>query len=536
MQHLIQKQVFDIVAPNLQLVRRWESRAGSILHEVITPCIERCFDEVNTNHTVFLIDRLEIDLGVLRGDTSDESIRENVEQAVRRALRNDTAIANDTKTTLAHLAKPASASATGSRKLTRQAASVDCFIHFLLHGTLPWWADPTWMDAASEWVARMTAPQLTQVVELLKKHPYTRSRLAQQFDSVFITVLLRQHQLVLTNNVAAAWQQLERMPAADTSAAAFKQLQKAYWTYWIGRCVSATDVTQTALIRALQRWSEDKPWAKEPWFGLPLGKIASHNTDVASRADGGLTLLKELLVSVSKTPSNEDVLSTAPVKGTTGHSALGEVIHDATFREDINEEEHPTNKTIHHTGLGEEVNTLVDKEKFTGSDENALYVDAAGLVMLHPFLEELFRSGNLWDAAGWTSDQAQHIAVALVSWLANGERKIPEYQMTMSKLLCGMPLEVVLDVAVVCDDALLQSGTALLEAVIAHWKALGNVSPDALREGFLQRRGKIAARDGGWLITMEKKAQDVLLARLPWGISMVRLPWCGKQAIHVDWA
>ena len=43
------------------------------------------------------------------------------------------------------------------------------------------------------------------------------------------------------------------------------------------------------------------------------------------------------------------------------------------------------------------------------------------------------------------------------------------------------------------------------------------------------------ASDGEWLLPMERKAIDILLDQLPWGIGMIPLPWM-PQMLHVEWA
>jgi len=73
-----------------------------------------------------------------------------------------------------------------------------------------------------------------------------------------------------------------------------------------------------------------------------------------------------------------------------------------------------------------------------------------------------------------------------------------------------------------------------LIAVINHWEVLKNTSADGLREAFLQRRGKLSRVDGGWLMQVEQRAIDVLLNKLPWGISIIKLPWMNEM-LFVEW-
>ena len=74
----------------------------------------------------------------------------------------------------------------------------------------------------------------------------------------------------------------------------------------------------------------------------------------------------------------------------------------------------------------------------------------------------------------------------------------------------------------------------LLQAVLSHWKALGSTTPDGLREGFLKRNGKLTHRSDGWLLQVEAKTLDILLDRLPWGFSMIRLGWM-REMLFVEW-
>jgi hypothetical protein len=74
----------------------------------------------------------------------------------------------------------------------------------------------------------------------------------------------------------------------------------------------------------------------------------------------------------------------------------------------------------------------------------------------------------------------------------------------------------------------------LLAAVIEHWGALGTASPDGLREGFLQREGKLEKRQSGWFLHIENKTLDILLDRLPWNLSLLKLPWM-EEILKVEW-
>ncbi|GAA4400475.1 hypothetical protein GCM10023187_13720 [Nibrella viscosa] len=167
--------------------------------------------------------------------------------------------------------------------------------------------------------------------------------------------------------------------------------------------------------------------------------------------------------------------------------------------------------------------------------EDALFVPMAGVVLLHPFLVTLFAEmGLLTTNRQWTGEAAAVRAVQVLAFLVTGRDHCPEYDMPLLKVLCGLPFGTVVSPDLLPTDTDRQLTTELLEAVIGHWEALGTVSPGGLREAFLQREGKLTATDTGRRLTVERKTLDILLSRLPWGVSMVKLPFM-TDLLAVDW-
>jgi hypothetical protein len=85
-------------------------------------------------------------------------------------------------------------------------------------------------------------------------------------------------------------------------------------------------------------------------------------------------------------------------------------------------------------------------------------------------------------------------------------------------------------------DALRAEATDLLESVVLHWTILKKTSVGGLREGFLQRSGRLRrAENHSWLLDVERQGHDVLLNYLPWSYGMIRLPWMERKLI-TQWA
>lgn len=168
------------------------------------------------------------------------------------------------------------------------------------------------------------------------------------------------------------------------------------------------------------------------------------------------------------------------------------------------------------------------------NEGDVFYIQAAGIILLHPFLNRLFEKLGLCEKGEFIDEASHQRAVCLIHYLATGEVHTPEYQLVLPKFLCGMPLNVPLDHFIEINEAEKTESENLIQAAIEHWGALGNTSPDGLRETFLLRDGKLEKRQTTWHLTVERKPWDILLDRLPWGKNMVKLPWI-DELLQIDW-
>lgn len=161
-----------------------------------------------------------------------------------------------------------------------------------------------------------------------------------------------------------------------------------------------------------------------------------------------------------------------------------------------------------------------------------IHIENAGLVLLHPFLPRFFEA---LDIVAEDKLLQPERALCLLHFLTTGRLIAPEYDLVLPKILCNVPLLTPINSNVTLTATEQEEGVALLQAVIRHWEALRNTSPDGLRGTFLLRPGKVSLRDGGdWLLQVEAKSCDILLDSLPWGISMTSLPWM-ESMLWVEW-
>lgn len=154
-----------------------------------------------------------------------------------------------------------------------------------------------------------------------------------------------------------------------------------------------------------------------------------------------------------------------------------------------------------------------------------IYIENAGLVILHPFLKALFEQTNLLENENWISKESQHKAILLTQFLVNGKTKIFENQLVLNKLLCGFLVENVVNTKLVLSDFEMEKCKNLLEAVLEYWKPLQGSCIETLQETFLQRNGKLSLQNNNQELWVEEKGVDILLQQLPWGIGTIRTPW-----------
>lgn len=174
---------------------------------------------------------------------------------------------------------------------------------------------------------------------------------------------------------------------------------------------------------------------------------------------------------------------------------------------------------------------LQDKTAYPNVSVEGIPLHNAGLILLHPFLNLLFKSLGVVEENILTQPER---ALCLLHFLTTAQPQAPEYELALPKVLCNFPLEAPVDTLIELTAAEMDAANDLLEAVIQHWAALRNTSPDGLRGSFLCRPGLLSHRENGWLLQVERQSQDVLLDRLPWGISVVKLPWMGEM-MWVEW-
>lgn len=165
-----------------------------------------------------------------------------------------------------------------------------------------------------------------------------------------------------------------------------------------------------------------------------------------------------------------------------------------------------------------------------------VYVTSAGLVLLWPFYRRFFERIEVLDASGsgFVDGAASGIAVRALASLASADPAPPEFTLSLAKILAGWDPDDPIDLDAPLPPAILREGDVLLDAVLEQATALGAPDRARFRRTFLARRAALGTEHGTWILQVERREEDVLLDRLSWSWSWVKLPWM-PHPLRVTW-
>jgi len=176
---------------------------------------------------------------------------------------------------------------------------------------------------------------------------------------------------------------------------------------------------------------------------------------------------------------------------------------------------------------------IINPDDLVEPDDH-LFIQYAGLILLHPFLNSLFKNLELLQDKEFVNIKSQEKAIHLLHYAATGNMEPKEYELVVPKIICGYAIKSAIPSRVELTITERNEVDEMLESAISNWGILNNTSPDGLREGFLQRNGAVLIEMDKIKIRVEKGDIDMLLDYLPWNLSLIKLPWL-KKIVQVEW-
>ena len=161
-------------------------------------------------------------------------------------------------------------------------------------------------------------------------------------------------------------------------------------------------------------------------------------------------------------------------------------------------------------------------------------VEDAGLAFLHPFFRMLFaRLGLLTPDEDFLSMTERIRAAKVLKYLATGQCAMSDATLVLEKVVCGIPLAFHIAKGFQPSEKEQSEVENLLKSVLMYWNPFRDNSVANLREAFLLRQGSVEEAEKMWILRAKGKSVDVLLDTLPWGFEFIATKW--SLPITVEW-
>ncbi len=475
--HTINRLQFQFNCSDEDQAFNFRENFGVTFQEQITDAVDIICSAYVSKDEWLRIDKLEIDLGYFSPDSFDANFAASFKYKFEKEL-----------------AQKLSAISSTEKKVLQQRSKKELFQHFLQTGILPWWASESEIN-----IDEIAIDLITHYPEVIKQFFYhyqhkrniwlrTALQLTQKNKALIVSLI---GELKTTKELFLRWIQQLNILLKNESATALQ----------------IDDETLENII--LKQAPDIFRHIKDENFFLEIFEknIAAIFTDIKS-INKIIVENKPIFLQVYSEMFNNDVSK------------------DVLNKIDIHQNPEQGKKLLEDTIIFNEENEKIIIEKHT--------VKHAGIILLAPFLKSFFTNLNLLHNEQWKTKDAQYRAVHLLKFLSTGTQKMPEYNLTLEKIICGLHIEEPIPFDINLEESEINEAVSLLESVIEHWKALKNTSVNGLRESFLKRDGLLSEKENDWLLQVERKTLDILIDSIPWGYSTISLPW-NYNLIFVEW-
>jgi len=490
--HIIHKLVLDIEVPHRNAAQKVQDEAVRYFEQVLLKKLEQLLDSMDFPAHV-LIDKIDLDLGSGKMEDVFEQLQASLSKVLEPALNPGLLPNGDEPDNTINYSL-----------LTDEQQAFNVFVYFLNTGRLPWYAvvATEWLQQEDIWLNKLSGLLIndsvykSKLIKLFKSSPLSITRLFSQFGMAFIkkliTVLLQAEAYDLQKKIDAIVAEVKRLiidESTNNIGANIKDILPAEFN-----SDSGWQIIEKLLLMIYLRTGRNELSAESGILNKLIALITAELNLSASISTATLIQIAEKTIqSTEDTPLV--LLKSKPI-----------------VTPDNSQETSPAKK--------EEV--------------DGIYVNQAGLVILHPFLEYFLKDFGLLQDNDFVDLPARQLAVHLLHYLGTGNVNAFEYDLYFEKFLCRWPAEEPLEREVEIPQRMLDEGDNMLRTVIKYWKGLKNTSPGGLREAFLMRNGKLIEAEQPARLIVERMDLDILLSSLPWGIGVIKLPWM-DEPFYVEW-
>lgn len=472
--HIIQKVFFEITVNNKEKAFRIKEDINSFLSMDLFPEIEKYINalEYKLNNQTLQIPRLELNL-----DVKNSSLNTELKDQIAQLFKEDLSkimnpMANSNKKT---------ESESEVYLFDNQEKMVQAFIYFLEKGYMPWWNSDR------------------KDIAILEPSVFNNLILYNNFPETIIPILSKQHvQDRIINQLSN--EQIVQLCMVILKNRELKINLEADIIHRISKLSHPDKIIVWQLV--LKVLSE--------YLNLPNSNLREYLLQQISKIDSA---------GLSQTKTN--------------HQNWKTIVEIFPFINENEILESIKNNTVEHSDnekkLIDAIQTIDENLKLNDGQ----YIQNAGLILIHPFIKTLFEQCDLLDPKTQQLIDPE-LCVHLLHYIATGKTNAPEYKMVFEKFLCNIPMNKTINKHIKLSRKHKAQAKIVIQSVQHNWSSMKKSSVELLRNEFFQRPGKLVLTDYDYLLTVERKTQDILLEKLAWGVSLFKLPWHEKY-LFVNW-
>lgn len=476
MQHVIKKQIVNLVLPKELNAFQMQQFASTHYYKDVLPLLEKVFDELSNENELIEIEQLEIDLGMITLDEMKmERWSDKVLLKIKEQLKEKIGVKKQERNDYVSRKK--------SLTICRQ------WLFYMEKAQLPWntlQLTASWYNNVLEALA-VDYDSVAALRKLIIEKPIVARRIVLQHQQQFLTLLIEILTSTSQRDLQKAIIELQKM-FSHTGSIAFKANNTKdniteIWEEVLNLSAKETKLSTRLLIQKIA--------------GNHLPNVAVIQPLIAERS----FQFPVILPVIKKLADKPELIS--------GKKSQKEEV-DSKMQDSKPDD-------------------LED-----GIDEEGVFVSLAGIVLTHPFLHSLFKKLQWIKEGSFENTSIQQKVLYMLHYLATGNTTAEEFELVIPKLLCNWPMEMPVEKNIELKEEELSEADNMLEALIEQWTVLKNTSIDGLRQGFLQRHGKLFKKNDKLYLQVESSTIDVLLDQLPWNLSIIKLPWM-KELLRVEW-
>ncbi|WP_373496450.1 contractile injection system tape measure protein [Aquiflexum sp.] len=481
-------------------------------HEKIEPALQKIFDERSAYDLTFKIEKLELDCGFLDNSDWEKKLLDRIIEQVETILKAKQHKTEDLMSTV--------------------KSAEDVFIFFVAKGYFPW-NSPFRNVLDLEEELEINESLIKRLVNLSNKSGNIIPRISGSFSKFFPEKLV---EFIVRNETG--WIKKYVIQGLKLPNRTHYFL-KEYLTILFQSMKNEIGLEPVLL------WTNiinNKPLFQTPgFFEFFVDKIIK-NEEIRENFQLAVFTSTEIQpegIKQVKKLMDKIIFIDPQLKGNSWFRKINLFLEDrnlsqSTEIENTTKVQNSSISSVSESSSFEQTHTSIPERSDPKYPDNFIFIENAGMVLLHPFLLPFFENINLTRENKFLSQKWKNQAIQVLEYCTWGENGHKENYLPLNKILCGMNPEAVWERESEVTDNSKMECEELLKEVIKHWAALKNTGINGLRETFLQRPGRLSHGQNGWKLTVEQKAVDVLLGSLPWGIGIIKLPWM-PEMLFVEW-